>query len=127
MCFFRSSCQWDDEGFIQLAIAELDGKKHMFYVGFGEWVDHPTEENVIVANHSFVGMATNEGGEWVRDGQVPINLTEDGEVSAIAARTVGTRIHLWVTDNYDGESAVGYFLYDPEAAEAEDNGGGDSG
>lgn len=119
--------EWDDEGMIQLAIAEHEGKRHMFYVGFGEWVDHPTEENVIVANHSFLGMATSEGGQWVRDGIVPINLTEDGEVSAIAARTVGSRIHMWVTDNYDGESAVGYFLYDPDAAAAEDAGGGDSG
>lgn len=119
--------EWDDEGFISLAIADLKGERRMFYVGFSEWLDHPTEENVIVANHAYLGTAVREdGGEWERDGGiVPIHMTEDGEISAVAARTVGSRIHLWVTDNYEDVSAVGYFLYDPEAAAAEDAGGGE--
>jgi hypothetical protein len=112
---------WDDEGFASVAIADLAGTRHMFYVGFGDWEDHGTYQSGL---HAFVGQATNEDGDWVRDPDiVPINMTDGGEVSAIAARTVGSRIHLWVTDNYDGVSAVGYFLYDPDAAAAEDAGG----
>lgn len=115
--------EWDDEGFISLAIAELKGTRYMFYVGFSDWEDHGTYRSAM---HPFLGMAVNEGGEWVRQGGiVPIHNTEDGAVSAVAARTVGSRIHLWITDDYEGKSAVGYFLFDPEAAAAED--GGDSG
>jgi hypothetical protein len=118
------SGEWDDEGFISLAIADLKGKRRMFYVGFSEWLDHPTEENVIVANHAFLGMATMEDNGWTREGGIiPVNMTEDGEISSVAARKVGSRIHLWITDNYDDVSAVGYFLYDPDAAAAEDAGG----
>ena len=111
---------WDDEGYASIAIAELEEEgRHMFYVGFDDWEDHSTYRSAM---HPFLGMATMEDGEWVREpSPIPINMTEDGAVSAVAARTVGTRIHLWVTDDYDGISAVGYFLYDPEAAALEDS------
>jgi hypothetical protein len=60
-------------------------------------------------------------GAWVpEDDPIPVNMTEEGEVSAVAANTVGTRIHLWITDNYDGVQAVGYFLYDPDQAAIDD-------
>lgn len=112
---------WDDEGYISLAIAEQGGDRHMFYVGFSDWEDHTTYRSAM---YPFLGMATMEDGEWVRQPDpVPVNMTPGGDVSAVAARTVGSRIHLWITDDYDGVSAVGYFLYDPEAAAAEDGGG----
>lgn len=112
---------WDDEGFISLAIATLKGTKYAFYVGFSDWENHGSYRSAL---YPFLGMAVIEDGVWRREGGIiPINMTEEGAVTAVAARTVGSRIHLWVTDEYDGVSAVGYFLFDPEAAAAEDEGG----
>lgn len=111
---------WDDKGFISLAFAELDGVRHMFYVGFGDWKQQGTYQ---VTQHQFLGHALFQGGQWVRDQEpIPLNMTEAGEISAVAAVTVASRIHIWITDSYpqeDGSSigAVGYFLYDPNRAE----------
>lgn len=35
---------------------------------------------------------------------------------SIAARPVGSRIHLWLTDDYEDldAAAVGYFVFEPE-------------
>jgi hypothetical protein len=113
---------WDDTGFTSIAIEELDGVTYMFYVGFGDWEQHT---GYVSASGTFLGYATLEGGSWVRQGRVPLNMTTDGDVRAVAARRVGTRIHLWVTDAYPGEDAaadpqagVGYFLFDPNATTA---------
>jgi hypothetical protein len=106
---------WDDTGFTALNIATLGDADYLFYVGFGEWT-RDRENNVIIATNAYLGWAqSDDGGDsWERDPDpIPINQTEDGEVSAVAAVTVESRIHLWVTDNWDGEQAVGYFLYDP--------------
>lgn len=110
---------WDDEGLISLNEAELDGDDYLFYVGFGDWTD---QGSVRVATNAYLGWArSDDGDDWEREPDpIPIHMTEEGEVSAVGAVTVGGRIHLWVTDNYDGETGVGLFLYDPEAAEAED-------
>jgi hypothetical protein len=109
--------EWDDQGAISLAIAELEGERHLFYVGFGDWEDFGTYRTT---RGQYLGHAVEEGGRWVRDGEpVPIHRTDDGLVSAVAAHTVGDRIHVWVTDDYDGVSAVGYFLYDPHREEAQ--------
>lgn len=111
---------WDDQGIISLNEASLEDQDFLFYVGFGDWEDHTTYRS---AKDAFLGWAEKKGGEWERKPEpIPINQTEEGEVSAVAAVTVGSRIHLWVTDVWDGASAVGYFLYDPEKAAAEDGG-----
>lgn len=110
---------WDDMGFISMNEASLGKKDYMFYVGFGEWIDH---DYYISASNAFLGWAEKSEGNWVRKDIIPINQTEVGEVSAVAAVTVGSRIHLWVTDNWDGHSGVGYFLFDPDKAAAEDGG-----
>jgi hypothetical protein len=110
---------WDDEGLIALNEAVLDGEHNLFYVGFGDWT---VDGTLRTATHSYVGWAQSDDGyDWQKKADpVPINTTEDGEVGAVAAVTVGSRIHLWVTDDYDGQQGVGLFLYDPEAAAAED-------
>lgn len=109
---------WDDEGFVSLAVSELNDTRYMFYSGFSDWEDHDTYRS---AQHAFLGMATVQGDVWVKEPDiVPIHMTENGDVSAVAAHTVGTRIHMWITDDYDGVQAVGYFLFDPEAAALED-------
>jgi len=111
---------WNDQGFISVAVAFLDGTFHMFYVGFGDWEDHVTYRSSL---HQFLGMATSSNGvDWNRhDEIVPVNQTEKGEVGSVAAWRVGSRIHLWISDVWDGESGVGYFLFDP------DRGTGDTG
>ncbi len=114
---------WDDQGFISMAIAELEGVRYLFYVGFGGWTT--STGGYVHTEGQFLGMATSvDGGAWEKDPDIiPLHQTSVGEVKMVAAQTVGSRIHLWVTDEYDSGLAVGYFLLDPHRAEE----GGDSG
>lgn len=111
--------EWDDEGLISLNEAALDDDEYLFYVGFGDWTENGT---VRTATNSYLGWAReDDDGDWRKEPEpIPIEMTEEGEISAVGAVTVGSRIHLWVTDNYDDTTGVGLFLYDPEAADAED-------
>lgn len=128
--------EWDDQGFISLAVAKIGDAVGMFYVGFGDWV---IGDGYQSADHAFLGMAhVNSDGKWERNGDyIPgISMTEHGRISSVAANVVGPRVHLWITDEYclkeghtvdegedcDDMSAVGYFLYDPDKAAAEDGG-----
>lgn len=115
---------WDATGMIAMSIANLGGTRYMFYVGFESWT---RQGNYVLATNSKLGLAVydeNEG-EWVKESEpLPLNLTENGDVSGVEALRVGNRIHLWITDAYeiDGETkqAIGYFLYDPDFAAEED-------
>lgn len=111
---------WFDEGFIGTSVVELDGTWYMFFVGFGDWVQY---EGYQSSSEMFLGWAiSSDGNNWdVQQEIIPINQTPEGEIGAVAANKVGDRIHLWVTDTWDGESGVGYFLYDPNRE------GGDTG
>ena len=108
--------EFDDEGFVSLATAELDGTYYMFYAGFGNW---QVQSNYKSSRNHFLGMATSEDGtNWTKTGEkIPVHMTNEGMVTAVAAHTVGDRIHLWITDEYDGASGVGYFLFDPNRSE----------
>lgn len=115
---------WDGTGMISMSIASLGGTRYMYYVGFESWT---RQGNYVLATNSKLGLAMydEDQGEWVKeDGPLPLNLTEDGDVSGVEALRVGNRIHLWITDLYevDGEEkqAIGYFLYDPDFAAEED-------
>ena len=78
-------------------------------------------DSYVSGDKSFFGYAVEEDGVWVRRGKVPLEMDSiKGGVGNVAAQTVGSRIHLWVTDNYGGNSAIGYFLFDPKAAAEED-------
>lgn len=116
--------KFDDQGFLDAAVAELDGVQYLFYVGFGRWEDGP-QEGVRIERDSFVGVATSRDGgrSWTREDTdaLPIHVAKDGEVSAIAAQTVGSRILLWVTDYYPDldEHGVGYFVYTPGGSAGE--------
>jgi hypothetical protein len=103
---------WYDQGFIGTSIAELDATFYLFFVGFGDWELHGTYKS---SKNMYLGWASSPApGNWQVDPErLPLHQTSDGEVGAVAATRVGDRIHLWVTDNWGGESGVGYFLYDP--------------
>ena len=115
---------WDGTGMISMSIASLGGTRYMYYVGFESWT---RQGNYVLATNSKLGLAMydEDQGEWVKEeGPLPLNLTDDGDVSGVEALRVGNRIHLGITDLYevDGEEkqAIGYFLYDPDFAAEED-------
>ncbi len=126
--------EWDDQGIASMAIAELNGKRYLFYTAFSRWTCQPSGQTTDEAafcpplteyrsgDRAFFGYAVEKDGQWIRKGQVPLETTNAGEMGSVAAQTVGSRIHLWITDNYGGQAAIGYFLFDPEAAAAEDGG-----
>jgi predicted GH43/DUF377 family glycosyl hydrolase len=111
------SGDFDDQGLVDAAVAEIDGVQHMFYVGFGDW--RVVEGTVRESSAQFLGHATSadEGRSWERESRepVPLHLDQDGKITAVAAHTVGPRILLWVTDWYAEHDAfgVGYFVYTP--------------
>lgn len=123
---------WDDQGISSMAIAELDGKRYLFYSAFYRWIcypsgwtsdDHSTcdfTDDYRTADGTFFGYAVEENGMWVRQGQVPLHVDGAGKVGAVGAQTVGSRIHLWINDRYGENNAIGYFLFDPQAAAEED-------
>jgi hypothetical protein len=108
--------EFDDQGFVSLSTAKLNGEHYLFYAGFGDWV---VQQNYKSTSNHFLGMATSSDGEnWSKTGEViPVHMTNSGQVTSVASHTVGERIHLWITDEYDGVSAVGYFLFDPNRVE----------
>ncbi len=110
---------WYKMGFGDLSIADLDGTWYMFFVGFGSW---EVNDGYLTTQEMFLGWASSpDGSSWtVNPDPIPINQTEVGEVGSVAAHRVDDRIHLWVTDVWNEESGVGYFLYDPNRAAEED-------
>jgi hypothetical protein len=105
---------WYDQGFISTATTKLEDTWYMFFVGFGDWENHGTYKS---SKNMFLGWATSPVlGAWqVQPERIPIHQTAEGEIGSVAAHRVGSRIHIWVTDNWDGVNGVGYFLYDPLA------------
>ena len=67
------------------------------------------------------GGRQSHGAQLVdEDPNNPLPLSTTGVASNVAAQVIGECIHLWVTDIYDGLSAVGYFLYEPEVEATEE-------
>jgi hypothetical protein len=112
---------YDAAGVSAADVVELDGVSYMFYVGFEGWAQQ--SGTVITTVHQTVNLATSTDGEtWDKhpDNPLPIDIDDAGQVKSIGARAVGSRIHLWVTDQYPelgGQQAVGYFLYEPSVGE----------
>jgi len=110
----------DSKGVTSAAVVEYEGTLYMFYTGFTEWT---VSGSVRSATNITVNLATSfDGGfTWVKDpgNPLPINLTSQGQVSSIAAQVVGSRIHLWVGDEYADldAQAIGYFYYEPDIAD----------
>ena len=111
---------FDQKGFVSMDIATLGDTSYLFYSGFGEWVTQPG--GYLSSKSHFLGLATATGGSaWQKEpGPLPLNMTSTGDLVGVAAHTVENRIHLWLTDAYEDDYAVGYFLFDPDRAAAED-------
>ena len=109
---------YDLYGMTGASVVEFNDVQYMFYVGFSQWQESAEFEGVISAAQSTLNLATSvDGGvTWVKDpnNPLPINTTANLEVSDVGAQVIGSRIMLWVTDNYDDKAAVGYFYYEPE-------------
>jgi len=108
---------WDDQGFVDASVVELDGRDYMFYIGFARWEDLGDGLRAAVETH--VGLATSDdgGASWDRasDDPLPLSMTSTGGAGMVAATRIGPRIHLWVLDYYEDldAQAIGYFLYEP--------------
>ena len=114
---------FDRMGFMDASIVEWtdpetgDSTLYMFYIGFAEFVEQGTVQQ---ASDSGLGIAMSiDGGlTWSKhsDNPLPIAMTDYGHLSSVDARVVGSRIHLWIGDLYDGEGGIGYFYYEPSTA-----------
>ena len=114
---------YDLYGMTGASVVEYNDVLYMFYIGFSMWEESAEIAGVISATQSTLNLATSvDGGStWTKDpnNPIPINMTADLEVSDVGAQVIGSRIMLWVTDNYDDKSAVGYFYYEPEIEDHE--------
>ena len=110
---FSAGNSYDSMGFTSASVVELNGVQYMFYIGFTNWVQGNGYQS---ASNLTVNLATSvdDGETWVRDANNPLPISTSGVASSIAAQVIGSRIHLWLTDDYDGQQAIGYFLYEPE-------------
>ena len=115
------SGSYDAGGIASAAVVEFEDTLYMFYLGFAVWTEDPVYEGVISGSQMSLNLATStdDGVTWAKDpsNSFPVNRTEPGEMMAVGAQVVGSRIHFWLTDNYDGQSAVGYFYYEPSLEE----------
>ena len=111
----------DAAGVAAAAVVDFDDTLYMFYIGFSQWEADAVNEGLISGSNLSLNIATStdDGLTWTKDAEspYPVNLTNPGEMSAIGASVVGSRIHFWLTDNYDERYAVGYFYYEPRLEE----------
>ena len=109
---FEAGTDYDSKGFTSASVVEFKDKLYMFYIGFTDWEQ---EESYQSARNMTLNLATSDddGETWIRDPNNPLPISTSGKVGDVAAQVIGDRIHLWVTDDYEGKQAVGYFLYEP--------------
>ena len=87
---------------------------YMFYVGFSDVINHGTYYEAADTTLS-LAISYDNGQTWEKDANnpLPIQLTTPGAISSIGARVIGSRIHLWVGDQYANAGGIGYFYYEP--------------
>lgn len=109
---FEAAASYDKMGFTSASIVELDDVQYMFYIGFTDW---ESGDGYKSARNMSLNLATStdNGETWTRDENNPLPISNSGIVGNVAAQVIGERIHLWVTDDYDGSQAIGYFLFEP--------------
>jgi predicted GH43/DUF377 family glycosyl hydrolase len=105
---------YDRMGIAGASVVEFEDTLYMFYVGFQNWEQFDGYQS---ATNLTLNLATSvdEGLSWQKDpnNPIPIGRSEEGLISDVAAQVIGERIHVWVTDDYDGQQAVGYYLFEP--------------
>jgi hypothetical protein len=112
---------YDEQGISDASVVKVGDTYYMFYVGFSDWED--IGGGARSPKQSTLNLATSRSGiSWEKhpENPLPVHLTSDREVNAVAAQVLGGQVHLWVTDNYAtgddvNHNAVGYYLIDPEA------------
>jgi hypothetical protein len=109
----------DQMGVASAAVVKFEDTWYMFYVGFRDWQPIPGT-SFITPLDTTLNMATSSDGiNWDKSPDNPFlaisNVTGPSVLGNVAAQVVGSRIHLWIDDEYAsvGGSAVGYFLYEP--------------
>jgi hypothetical protein len=105
---------YDKEGISDASVVKVGDTYYMFYVGFSDWED--LGGGARKTSSSTLNLATSRSGiSWEKHSlnPLPVHLTTEKELTAVAAQVVGDQIHLWVTDNYGTSEAVGYYLFDP--------------
>ncbi|MAY82382.1 MAG: hypothetical protein CL930_16575 [Deltaproteobacteria bacterium] len=114
---------YDQAGVSAASVVKAGDTHYMFYVGFSDWEPISIGGfDYIVPTNQTLNLATSTSGiSWTKhpDNPLPVHLTPEGNVTGVAAQVVDTRIHLWITDEYEelGRSAVGYYYYEPEIAD----------
>ena len=114
---FEAGTGYDRMGFTSASVVELGNTQYMFYTAFTDWVQfdgYQSAANITVN----LATSTDDGATWVRDANNPLPISTTGVASSVAAQVIGDRVHIWLTDQFDGQSAIGYFLYEPEVTES---------
>jgi hypothetical protein len=117
---FEAGSEYDRMGFTSSSVVELEGIQYMFYTSFTDWTVFDGYQS---ATNITVNLATSldEGESWVRDPNNPLPISTTNLASSVAAQVIGNRIHIWLTDVYDGQNAIGYFLFEPENIDGSDS------
>lgn len=110
----EAGASYDRMGIAGASVVELGDTQYMFYVGFTSWVQFDGYQSAKELTLN-LATSTDEGLTWQKDpnNPIPVGRSTEGLISDVAAQVIGNRIHVWVTDDYDGRQAVGYFLYEP--------------
>ena len=113
-------------GFSGATIVEFENALYMFYIAFQTWEYEDTDGDGN-ADRKYTSQATlnlatstDGGNSWVKDPNNPLPIHQDPailKITSVGAQVVGSRIHLWITDQYNSSKAVGYFYYEPNVSD----------
>lgn len=115
------SAPYDQNGVLAASVVEHDGMFYMFYVGFSRWDEDRQTQSVHAAETHLALATSTDGITWVRHPDNPLdqlsNFPNDGKITSIHAQSVGSRILVWLNDEYEEVGqAVGYFYFEPDIA-----------
>ena len=104
---------YDAGGVASAAVVEMEGTLE-FYLGFAQWTEDPVYDGVISGSQMSMNLATStdDGVTWVKDPNNPSQSIGSSGRDDGGGGLPGSCIHIWLTDNYSGQSA-GYFYYEP--------------
>ncbi|MEZ4238417.1 MAG: hypothetical protein R3F59_20155 [Myxococcota bacterium] len=109
---------YDRKGASSAAVVKFGETWYMFYAGIRDW--QPIQDGWVAPYDTTLNLATSPDGlHWEKSPDNPIDAValkhRPSVIGNISAQVVGSRIHLWIDDDYDDVGqAVGYFLYEPD-------------